>query len=570
MIAAAFRRRPFGAAMVSLLPWLAASSGLPAQAQEAPPAPLNLILILDASGSMWAPVPLQDASRFAAAVRVLTEVGDQLPDTIEVGVIAYGHRRQGDCGDIETIVPLGIRDRASTRRIVDAIKPKGKTPLARAARQAFDELGVRGHAGIVVLLTDGLDTCDGDLVAEVRAAKEQGLDFALDIVGFYVADEDTRELEDAALAGCGRYFSTGNTSELAIALKSAIDRLGAVSTVRDEFDTAPFGGDSGKGGWRFGWEETGEGDGPGDGGEIEIEIDRTCFEGACLNVEADAGSEGVIVERQVNLDGVDLAVLSFTYGHDGDAGSEIVLEVSGDSGLTWTLLDTFRLNGDLFGQRASYDLMPWATRDTRFRFRVTVAEWGDLGIDDLHLDWGVAAGGGLPAESATVVDEFTFYGGNDGSRTWSGSWVENDDDHAGRGAVRLTSSERCRADQCLKIKPASGGAGAGIRRQADLSGAISATLTYHFEHNLFGGDAVVVEVSGDGGGTYTVLETYSEYSARAGDESFDISAFIAADTWVRFRTTDSGRGKGLWIDDLQIEYADPGICTGPASERSGS
>ncbi len=540
-----------------------------AQAQPVP-VPVTLILILDASGSMWKQVPIQDVSRFVSARGVMGELLDKLPEDVELGVIAYGHRRRGDCRDIETVVPAGPLDRAAIRQTIGALVPKGKTPLAASAQQAFDIMRSRDGITILILLTDGLETCDGDLAAIVQAAREEGLEFVLDIVGFYVADDDAEQLVAAAGSGCGRYIGAASAGELAAALDLALTRIGAVSTVRDELDFEAFGGDSGKGGWRHGWQEVGEDDGPGDGGQIEIEIDRTCFEGPCLNIEADAGSEGLIVGRQVNIEGCNLAELSFIYGHDGDAGSEIVLEVSGDSGLTWDLLDTFYLNRVVHGQKARYDLLPWASADTRFRFRVVVAEWGDLGVDDLHLDWGVAASPGVPAESATVVDGFTFYGGNDGSRAWKGRWVENDDDHAGRGAVKLKESRRCRAEQCLKITPSKGAVGAGIYRAADLSGAVSATLTYYYKQVLIGDDAVVAEISRDGGRSYAVLATYTQDSVRSRSESFDVTDFIAPDTRVRFRVADRGQGHGIWIDDVQIEYADPGVCSGPPPGGTGS
>ena len=565
---AAVKWHACGPAIVALLSWLAAGA-LPARAQPALP-PVTLLLILDASGSMWAPVPTEEVSRFASAQRVLGELLDKLPDEVEVGLIAYGHRRRGDCQDIETVVPAGPLDRAAVRRTVGALTPTGKTPLAGSAQQAFEIMRSREDITILILLTDGLETCDGDLGAVVQAARDEGLEFVLDVVGFHVDDADAQQLVDAAANGCGRYVGAAGADQLAAALDTALARVGRVSTVRDELDFAPFGGDSGRSGWRFGWQEIGENDGPGDGGEIEIEVDRTCFDGPCLNIEADAGAEGRMAAREVNLEGVDLANLSFTYGHDGDAGSEIVLEVSGDGGNTWAVLETFRLNRVVHGQRASYDLLPWAAADTRFRFRVTVAEWGDLGIDDLHLDWGVAASPGVPADSATVVDEFTFYGGNDGSRAWSGRWVENDDDHAGRGAVKLKESPNCRAQQCLKLRPDRGDLGSAIYRQADLSGAVSATLTYYYKQILVGDDAVVAEVSGDGGRTYTALETYTQDSDRSGSESFDITPFISAETRLRFRVAERGLGEGIWIDDVQIEYADPGVCTGPSPAGTGS
>ncbi|MBW1802080.1 MAG: VWA domain-containing protein, partial [Deltaproteobacteria bacterium] len=61
------------------------------------------ILVLDASGSMWGKV------RGRTKVEIARESIERLmeawnPD-IELGLIAYGHRRKGDCKDIELLLP---------------------------------------------------------------------------------------------------------------------------------------------------------------------------------------------------------------------------------------------------------------------------------------------------------------------------------------------------------------------------------------------------------------------------------------------------------------------------------
>ncbi len=549
---------PARTAVVILLPWLAFTDASAAQVQDPRSAPLTVVGVLDASGSMWGQV--EGVTKIVFAKQVLRQMVDEMPDGNEVGLIAYGHRRRGDCEDIETVVPLAPIDKTRLKAAVGALVPLGETPLARSTARAYDILGRRGPS-IVLLVTDGLDTCGGDLVATVHTAREQSPNVVLYIVGFDVVSDDERQLEAAAEAGCGLYLSAKNAGGLAAALGAARTRLRAVSTMRDEFDFSDFGADKGSlVGWRFAWQETGEDDGPGDGGVVEIEADRTCFDKACLNIEADVGAEGVSVARQVNLDGVDSATLSFAYGHDGNAGSEIVLEVSGDGGINWDVIETFQLNRVVDPRPASYDLMPWASANTWFRFRVTVAEWGDLGIDDLRLDYTTPGKGGIPGIAASLRDEFTFYGGNDGNRAWTGSWVENDNDRVASGGIRLRPSPHCRAGQCLKLKTPRAVVGADVYREADLTGAAWATLTYYFEHVLIGGDEIVVEVSGDGGETYTVLETYDGDTPQPARESFDISAFAASETRVRFRITGIGRGQGMWIDDVQIEFADPGTC----------
>ena len=195
------------------------AAGPPAGAGAGPPS-APLLLILDASGSMWGQVGGEN--KIVVARRVVGELVDGLADDATVGVIAYGHRRDGDCEDIEPVVPLGRLDRASLKKTVNALNPKGKTPITGAIEQAFAALGDRPGGATVVLVSDGLETCGGDPCAVVRAARQRGVDFVLHVVGFDVAGEDVSQLECAAQAGGGLFFSAENAGDLSAALEAAV------------------------------------------------------------------------------------------------------------------------------------------------------------------------------------------------------------------------------------------------------------------------------------------------------------------------------------------------------------
>jgi Ca-activated chloride channel family protein len=191
----------------------------PAMAAE-PPAPV--LLILDASGSMWGQI--EGENKIVIARRVLGELVDGLEAGAPVGVIAYGHRREGDCADIETVVPIAPLEPAALKGAVEALNPKGKTPITASIEAAFMVLRDRGEAGgaTVILVSDGLETCGGDPCATVRAAREEGIDFVLHVVGFDVAGEDVSSLECAAQAGGGLFRSAESASELSAALEAAV------------------------------------------------------------------------------------------------------------------------------------------------------------------------------------------------------------------------------------------------------------------------------------------------------------------------------------------------------------
>ena len=130
------------------------------------------IIILDASGSMWAQI--DGKSRIEIARDSLKQVLAGVPADLELGFMAYGHRSKGDCKDIEMLVPPapGTADQISAA--ADALNPKGKTPLTAAVEQAADALKYTEDKATVILITDGLETCDADpcaLATELKVGR---------------------------------------------------------------------------------------------------------------------------------------------------------------------------------------------------------------------------------------------------------------------------------------------------------------------------------------------------------------------------------------------------------------
>lgn len=202
-----------------------AASGLvvapPAAADDPAPASPDLLVVLDASGSMWG--RLGDEPKIVVARRVLADLVADLADDSLVGLVAYGHRREGDCTDIETVLPIAPLDREAFRQKVDSLNPKGKTPITAALGEAFGQVEAAGSPVTVVLISDGLETCDGDPCATVRAAREKGVPLLLHVVGFDVGEEDVSSLECAAQAGGGLYFDARDAEGLGAALDRAVE-----------------------------------------------------------------------------------------------------------------------------------------------------------------------------------------------------------------------------------------------------------------------------------------------------------------------------------------------------------
>jgi len=178
-----------------------------------------IIFIYDASGSMWG--EMQDKTKMEIAAEVLTTSINTLPENQKIGFVAYGHRKKGDCKDVEFLVNLENGTKSKVNQSIKAIKPLGKTPLAYSALQVIEKLRQTKLKATIILVTDGIESCGGSICDVIKAAKKEGIDFKLHIIGFGLINEDTKQLECAAEAGGGNYYSAADAGALGDVLDNA-------------------------------------------------------------------------------------------------------------------------------------------------------------------------------------------------------------------------------------------------------------------------------------------------------------------------------------------------------------
>jgi len=194
---------------------------LPARAQTAAQkSPDRFLLILDASGSMRGQI--DGENKIVIARRVMKNFVNKLGGATQIGLVAYGHRREKDCEDIEIITPLSALNKAALTQQIDGLNPKGMTPITGAIRKAFETVAAAPGATTIVLFSDGLETCGGDPCQVVSKAKAAGTNFVMHVIGFDVGKENVAQLECAAQAGGGLYLSAENADELAAAFERAV------------------------------------------------------------------------------------------------------------------------------------------------------------------------------------------------------------------------------------------------------------------------------------------------------------------------------------------------------------
>lgn len=186
----------------------------------------DTLLVIDMSNSMWGQI--DGVAKVEIAREALAGLVDTLPDGAPTGLMAYGHRRTGDCGDVEQVVPITPLDRAALNRAVAAMKPRGKTPITEALRQAAASLNANDRPARLVLISDGIETCGGDPCALARELAAGGIDFTAHVIGFDIASRaDQAKIACIASATGGRYFNARNAGELAEALRNSTEAVSA-------------------------------------------------------------------------------------------------------------------------------------------------------------------------------------------------------------------------------------------------------------------------------------------------------------------------------------------------------
>lgn len=188
---------------------LALSTGFAAAADRA-------IIVLDGSGSMWGQIG--GKPKLEIARETLRTVLGTVPAEMELGLMAYGHRQKGVCSDIELVVEPGPGTAAAIADAADGMRFIGMTPLSEAVRQAAGALRYTEEKATVILITDGIETCDADPCALANELEQSGIDFTAHVVGFGLSDEEGRQVACLAENTGGKFIQASDADTLADAL----------------------------------------------------------------------------------------------------------------------------------------------------------------------------------------------------------------------------------------------------------------------------------------------------------------------------------------------------------------
>ncbi len=197
----------------------------------------RILFIFDASNSMagqW-----DGERKFDIARDILLEMVDSLEQrpNVEMGLRVYGHQSRvppQDCSDTKLEVPFSATNASRIRQKLRFITPKGTTPIAHSLALAPDDFPSCGNCrNIILLITDGVEACDGDPCAVSRDLQRKGIILRPFVIGIGT-DPGFRETYDCI----GEYYDAPHKQQFREALNVIItEALNATSAQVSLIDT---------------------------------------------------------------------------------------------------------------------------------------------------------------------------------------------------------------------------------------------------------------------------------------------------------------------------------------------
>jgi len=154
----------------------------------------------------------ESGTKHEVAKRLLNQTMDSLqhvPD-LEMALRVYGHQswytKGQDCKDTKLEVAFGGNNATEIKEAMGRIKPKGTTPIAMTLERAGEDFPKCDECrNIIILITDGIEECDGDPCAVSRALQKRGIILKPFVIGVGLDESFIKTFQCV-----GNYFDASN------------------------------------------------------------------------------------------------------------------------------------------------------------------------------------------------------------------------------------------------------------------------------------------------------------------------------------------------------------------------
>lgn len=175
-----------------------------------PKQPVRVLIIFDVSKSMSA--PYQGSIRMDAAKQLAYSLVDSLGrvEKVQMALRVYGPQVEyppGGCTDTRLVIPFRQGNAEDIKQYVYKLQPTGITPIAYSLEQSVKDFTEAGTKNFIVIITDGIEECNGDICAAAKKVWEKGIVLRPFIIGIGLTEEQSKEFECV-----GNYFNADETT----------------------------------------------------------------------------------------------------------------------------------------------------------------------------------------------------------------------------------------------------------------------------------------------------------------------------------------------------------------------
>jgi len=194
----------------------------------------DAILVFDGSSSMANAGYLEKTPRIFEARKAMRKVLPQVTNFRKLGLIIFGPGSQQSCQNVDYRLMPALGNASKIISELEKMRPSGKTPITQAVQDAASVLEYRTQPAVVVLVTDGDETCGGDPCRLAMDLLKEAKAITIHVIGFkarykhYEFPFDKSEMRVHTKAQClaqstgGKFFSAETTEELEAALKETL------------------------------------------------------------------------------------------------------------------------------------------------------------------------------------------------------------------------------------------------------------------------------------------------------------------------------------------------------------
>ncbi|TXC89511.1 VWA domain-containing protein [Metabacillus litoralis] len=180
----------------------------------------NIAILLDASGSMAQKIG--GKTKMELAKQAVNEFVASMPEGSNISLRVYGHKgsnsdkdKKASCSSTELVYELNSYDESTFKESLNSFKPTGWTPIANAINETkkdFEQVTNEAQ-NIIYVVSDGVETCDGDPVKAAKELHDSNIKAVVNIMGFDVDQDGQKQLLQVAEAGGGKFETVDSADD---------------------------------------------------------------------------------------------------------------------------------------------------------------------------------------------------------------------------------------------------------------------------------------------------------------------------------------------------------------------